>query len=155
MENLHLYVLSMYSVMPGTCIFRFKVAMAANSKMAAIWLRKILNIYIKQWLAINQLNDIQVLIRYQKWFRLIVFDIGSKMVTKLKIAAVSRKKYMLIQNTYDLRCCEKVIILNVLYILKGGDTLKGLLLHVCLTIAYLSCGRHKWRLISPPPISVR
>ena len=73
------------------------------------------------------------------------------MVTKLKIAAVSRKKYMLIQNTYDLRCCEKVIILNVLYILKGGDTLKGLLLHVCLTIAYLSCGRHKWRLISPPP----
>ena len=81
----------MYSVMPVTCTFRFKVAMAANSKMAAIRLRKILNIYIKQMLAINQLNDIQGLIRHQKWFRLIVFDIGSKMVTKLKIAAVSRK----------------------------------------------------------------
>ena len=44
----------MHTVMPGmfpSLIFRFKVAMAANSKMGAILLRKIfLNIYIKQCL---------------------------------------------------------------------------------------------------------
>ena len=48
----------MYSVMPGmflSLIFRFKAAMAANSKMAAIGLRKIfLAIYIKQFLAIHK-----------------------------------------------------------------------------------------------------
>ena len=53
----------MYSVMPGmfpSQIFRFKTAMAAYSKMAAIGVRKIfLNINIKQFLAICQRKYLQ------------------------------------------------------------------------------------------------
>ena len=144
----------MYSVMPGTCIFRFKVAMAANSKICPIWLRKILNIFIKQWLAINQLNDIQGLIRHQKWFRLIVFDIGSKMVTKLKIAAVSRKIHVNTKHIWFTLLWESHNIECFIYS-EARRYFKGVVVTCMYNYRLIVLWKAQMAANISPPISVR
>ena len=81
--------------MPGMfqyLVFRFKVAMAGNSKIATIKLRKtFLHIYIKQFPAINEWNYLyEGFLRNQKCFSFIIIDIRSKMAAKLKMAAISK-----------------------------------------------------------------
>ena len=109
----------MYSVMPGrfpSLIFRVKVAMATNFKIAAIGLRKIfLAIYIIQFLAIHQ------------WKYLQRFYLASEMFQiynnwhKIQNGHQNSKwrpfcgKCILIQNTNNLRCCNKVIIECFIY----------------------------------------
>ena len=104
----------MYSVMASmftSIIFHFKLALVANSKMAAIWLRKVfLIMYIKQFLAKTNLIIYKDFIWHQKCFRFIVND--SKWY---KIQYDHRIIGRWIQNTINLPCCVKVILECFIY----------------------------------------